>query len=50
MTFLIANIMIMTMRNDPSGKKLGKAVEVHGPFASGMYDESLIDQVQPKPL
>lgn len=37
------------MRNDPSGKKLSKAVEVYGPFASGMYDESLIGQVQPKP-
>ncbi|XP_071554260.1 uncharacterized protein [Temnothorax nylanderi] len=37
------------MKNDPSGKKLGKAVEVYGPFASGKYDESLIGQVQLKP-
>ena len=37
------------MKNDSSGKKLSKAAEVYGPFASGKYDESLIGQVQSKP-
>lgn len=37
------------MKNDPSGKKLGKTVEVYDSFASGKYDESLIGHVQPKP-